>query len=315
MKNIRLFLMLALAVLTLTGCGKTNFLQWATAKPETDNIEQARLAIDEAKYDKALTLVADDDSPEARIIYAECLLGLSGVDLAAIIEALDNDAVADNPILRLESLVSAAENRNRILEAGNIFLAITPSKPADKTIGALSGLLAHTANLRNAFGDFNTYINARSDSDECVSEYNQLGKADSLNPVRYIIRSAEFLSSSDETLQEAIASAKAAIRTIDASIEFVTAVNATDVSTSDDVYVDIAKNLLESIDESIFKEFGYEGQGAGKLDLTELKNQLDQALNNDPAAKEAIANEIKDAKTGLPAQAAPWSTVKVLFGL
>jgi hypothetical protein len=311
-------------VLTLCGCGKTNLLQWAAPVPKQDNTEAARQAIDEGKYEKAYNLVKDDDSDDGKIIRAQALLGKSDIDLAAIIVALGKDAVdlgggtkSDSPILKLESLIDDAGHRENVLTAANLYLAANVNKTSDKVIGALTGLLAHVANLRSAVmangkSDFKAYISGKSDSDECEPFYNALGS----EKLGYITMAVSFLSNGNEEIKDAIASANRSIKTIDASIDFVTKAKIAqqDGSTSDEVYVGIAKDLLENITESVFEEFGYAGANSGELSLETLKSNIAAAVDNaDPAAKQAIANEIKG--TTLPTQIAPWETVKVLFGL
>ncbi|MDR1323341.1 MAG: hypothetical protein LBK68_02770 [Candidatus Margulisbacteria bacterium] len=318
-------------VLTLCGCGKTNLLQWAAPVPKQDNTEAARQAIDEGKYEKAYNLVKDDDSDDGKIIRAQALLGKSDIDLAAVIVALGKDAVdlgggtkSDSPILKLESLIDDAGHRENVLAAANLYLSVNVNKTSDKVIGALTGLLAHVANLRSAVmadgkSDFKAYISGKSDNDECESFYSALGS----EKLGYITMAVSFLNNGSEDIKEAVASANATLKTIDASIDFVKkAKNAkSDPNTSNDVYADIAKDLLDNITESIFEEFGYAGDTySGKLSLKTLKSQIADAVIDDdtnPAtivAKQAIANAIKGA-TNLPAQAAPWETVKVLFGL
>ena len=174
-------------VLALFGCGKTNLLQWAAPAPKQDNVEAARQAIDEGQYEKAYNLVKDDNSSEGKTIRAQALLGKSDIDLAAIIVALDKDAInlgggvkSDSPILKLESLIEDTANRGNVLTAANLFLEANPSKTSDRIIGALAGLLAHVANLRNAVNvegksDFKAYISGKSDANECAYFYNALG--------------------------------------------------------------------------------------------------------------------------------------------
>ncbi|GBR76670.1 hypothetical protein NO2_1183 [Candidatus Termititenax persephonae] len=320
MWKTRKILTVTLLALALCGCGKTNLLQWTAPAQKTNELEKARNIIDTAKtkadYQKAYNLVKDDDSNEGKVIRAEALLGRSGIDLAAIIDALEQGNLdlgggqqSASPILKLERLVVDSGVRADVLAAGELFLSSVPPKTSDKVIGALTGLIAHTANLRQAAGDFKSYLTGKDDADECQSFYTALGT----NKLAYITMAVNFLSGGDEKVQEAITAANAALKTIDASIEFVAAVNDTDGSTSDEIYVEIAQKLLDNIDETIFKEFGYEG--TGKLTLAVLKDNITDALNNDSVAKAAVAAEIKDSKSALPAQAAPWRTVKVLFGL
>ncbi|GBR74781.1 hypothetical protein NO1_1902, partial [Candidatus Termititenax aidoneus] len=302
--------------------GKTNLLQWAAPTPRQDNIEAARQAIDEGKYEKAYSLVKDDNSNDGKIIRAQALLGRSDIDLAAIIVALDKDKVdlgggvkSDSPVLKLESLIENPDNRSNVLAAANLFLDANPAKTSDKVIGALAGLLAHVANLRNAViadgkSDFKTYISGKDNAEECAPFYSALGQ----NKLAYITMAVDFLNNGSEEIKDAVASANRSIKTIDASIEFVTkAKNAETNSAPDAVYVEIAKDLLDNIDESLFKEFGYEGTGPNDLSLADLKAQINNAIANDSAAQAAVANEIRNAN--LPAQAAPWGTVKALFGL
>ncbi|MDR2428960.1 MAG: hypothetical protein LBD62_04055 [Candidatus Margulisbacteria bacterium] len=322
MKKILKVLSGACLVLALFGCGKTNLLQWAAPAPKQDNIEAARQAIDEGQYDKAYNLIQDDSSNEGKIIRAQALLGKSGIDLAAIIVALGQDPIdlgnsgkSGSPVLKLESLIEDAANRDNVLTAANLFLEARPDKTSDRIIGALAGLLAHVANLRNAVivngeSNFKGYISGKSNTDECESFYSALGT----NKLAYITMAVNFLDNGSKDVKEAVASANAALKTIDASIDFVAKANsAKGSSASEAVYVDIAKDLLDNIDESVFKEFGYEGTGATELSLAELKAQINSTSANNFEAQTAIANEIRNAN--LPTTAAPWQTVKALFGL
>jgi hypothetical protein len=325
MKKVLKILAGACVALALFGCGQTNLLQWAAPTPKQGNIEAARQAIDEGKYDKAYNLVNDDNSNEGKIIRAQALLGRSGIDLAAIIVALDKDEInlgggvkSDSPALKLEELIENDANRTNVLTAANLFLSAEPDKTSDKVIGALTGLIAHVANLRNAIvadsgSNFKNYISSKSNpaNEECVLFYDALGD----NKLAYITMAVNFLDNGSEEIKEAVASANAAIKTIDASVRFLAARTSANInSASDNAYVDIAKDLLDNIDEAVFKDFDYEGTDSGDLSLAELKAKINDALANDHEAQTAIANEIKNA-TNLPAEAAPWKTIKVLFGL
>ncbi|MDR1453421.1 MAG: hypothetical protein LBJ25_05560 [Candidatus Margulisbacteria bacterium] len=325
MKKILKILIGIFAALVLFGCGQTNLLQWAAPESKQDNIATARQAIDEGQYDKAYNLVQGDNSAEGKIIRAQALLGRSDIDLAAIIVALNKDAIdlgggkkSGSPALKLESLIADPAHRNNVLAAADLFLEARPNKTSDRVIGALAGLLAHVANLRNAViiegkSDFKDYISGKSDQDDCETFYTALGS----NKLAYITMAVNFLDNGSEDIKEAVASANAALKTIDASIDFVAkAKNAKgDPTTNESVYVEIAKDLLDNIDEALFKKFGYEGTSSGKLSLAELKSQINKVLldETDSTAKTAIVNEIKNAN--LPAQAASWEAVKLLFGL
>jgi hypothetical protein len=323
MKKMLKILAGASVALALFGCGQTNLLQWAAPTPKQGNIEAARQAIDEGKYNNAYNLVKDDDSDEGKIIRAQALLGRSSIDLAAIISALGQDDIdingvkSDSPALKLERLIADENNRANVLTAANLFLSAEPDKTSDKVIGALTGLIAHVANLRNAVidggkSDFKDYISGKSDNTECESFYNALGE----NKLAYITMAVNFLDNGSEDIKEAVASANAAIKTIDASVKFLKErTEAINTNASANVYVDIAKDLLDNIDEAVFKDFGYEGTtDPDDLSLAELKAKINDALANDHEAQTAIANEIKNA-TNLPTEAAPWKTIKVLFGL
>ncbi|MDR2431107.1 MAG: hypothetical protein LBD99_02480 [Candidatus Margulisbacteria bacterium] len=199
MKKIFLFL-LAFLTLSLSGCGQTNALQWATPKPNISNTEAARQALDEAKYDKALSLVKDDRSVEGRIIYAEALLGKADLDLASILEALDDDTLPDNAIIRLDKLMHRKNNTGLIIEAGDIFLNITPDNKSDQLIGALAVLAAHTANLKQAFDPSDDGLQAVIASlnilDDVSSEYKAVcGGSDNVTEaIRYVNRAGELLA-------------------------------------------------------------------------------------------------------------------------
>ncbi|MDR1113863.1 MAG: hypothetical protein LBL50_02085 [Candidatus Margulisbacteria bacterium] len=292
-------------VLTLCGCGKTNLLQWAAPVPKPDNTEAARQAIDEGKYEKAYNLVKDDDSDDGKIIRAQALLGKSDIDLAAIIVALGKDAVdlgggtkSDSPLLKLESLIDDAGYRENVLAAANLYLAANVNKTSDKVIGALTGLLAHVANLRNAADqDFKAYITGKNDSDECVSFYNALGS----EKLGYITMASNFLSGGNEEIKSAIVSANAVIKSIDATVKLTDAVRNNSPTAAD--CTELAKEFLNKIDPWIFAEFGTEYNG---LSLNDLENKVDNSLND----------EVKNyLEAELPNTVAPWSAVKVLFGL
>jgi hypothetical protein len=214
MKSIKIGLSLLFVLIFLLGCGTTNYLQWAKSSDDNrSDVELARTYLDDGEYSKAKKLVQDDKSDEAQIIYAECLMGESGVDLAGIIKALTDDKVSANPVMRLESLINNASDRAKIIQAADIFAAHIPKKSSDKIIGALCNMTAHAGNLKNAFNgaSFNS-LRSIPDTDDATVTYNALGA----NPILYMNNSVMLLGSlvEENTVRTAIVSMNAEIVSI-----------------------------------------------------------------------------------------------------
>ena len=199
MRKILQISLVLLFLFVLAGCGKTNFLQWAAPAPSNDNITVARRALDRANYRRALDLVKDDDSDEARIVYAQALLGLADIDLASIMDALDDDTVTDNPIIRLDKLMHGKGNVKTIILSGDIFLEVTPELKSDKVIGVLSTMAAHTANLKQAFDPsdkgLDEAISGFMNNIDVSEQYKKVCIDDDLtSSLRYILRAKELLA-------------------------------------------------------------------------------------------------------------------------
>jgi hypothetical protein len=198
--------LMILFLFLLLGCGTTNYLQWAKSSDDSrSNIELARNYLDEGEYSKAKILVQNDTSDEAQVVYAECLMGESGVDLAEILKVLSDNNVSNNPVLRLEPLIKDANNRAKIIQAANIFAAHVPQKSSDKIIGALCNMTAHAGNLKNAFSGANfDSLYGTSDLTDVTANYWALGD----NPVLYMNNSVMLLGSlvEEDTVKTAIVS-------------------------------------------------------------------------------------------------------------
>ena len=229
MNKLRYLSCLCVFLLLFSGCGKTNVLQWAAPGPDHDNIEQARLAIDEAKYDKALSLVRDDTSNEGQILYAQALLGKSGLDLASILDALTDDKIIDNPVIRLDKLMHKKNNTQMLLQSGDIYMNVNPSKKSDQVIGVLASMAAHTANLKEAFdqGDIGleNALSGYNPADDVSLNYQALCGASSTgdldNATRYVRRAAELynLISKDEELDKALKTMRETMVSVNIELE------------------------------------------------------------------------------------------------
>lgn len=166
------YVLLFCFILILSGCGTTNVLEWMKPKDANkDEVALARLYIDEGKYEKAKSLLQDNNDSESKVLYAECLMGIAGIDLATIITALTDDTVTDNPVIRLEALVTDPGKRGTIIEAANLFIENAPDKSSDKIIGALCCMIAHTSNLKNQFAPNTKLVDTNTvyGTDEAVS--------------------------------------------------------------------------------------------------------------------------------------------------
>lgn len=223
-----------LLVIFIVGCGKTNALQWAKATDKADNIAEARKYIDEGDYTKAESYVKNETGSEARIVYAECLMGEAKIDLAEIIKKLTDSSVTNNPILRIEPLVEDTDNRGKIIEAAEIFRQNMPSTTSDKILGTLSLLIGHVALVKEAYAPTSSFALANNNyaagtatitlpapfGTQTISEanvntqFNTLTASAGGDPLNYIKRSFTLLGSIGSVPNEV----KDAVSTINASI-------------------------------------------------------------------------------------------------
>lgn len=218
-KKLSLVLLISLFII---GCGKTNVLQWAKAPDKSSDIEMARKYLDEGDYSKAKSYVQNSTSNEGRILYAECLMGESGVDLSTIIATLTDEKISNNPVLRLEPLITDNDKRTKILEAAEIFVNIMPSKTSDKIIGTLCTMIGHVGLIKEAFAPTTSFAVANTTyagstatitlpvpfGTQNINEANVDTQFDTLttsaggNPLNYIKRSSTLLSSIGSVPQE-----------------------------------------------------------------------------------------------------------------
>jgi hypothetical protein len=156
MKKLLFWSFLVGLTLILTACGTTNCLSWAKPAGSTtiDNLDQARIYIDNAEYSKAESLLNDylknhSSSREANILYAQAELGLADVDLASIISALSEET--PTPSLCKLANICAATDRDLVYDAAEKFIAYQPTDPSDKVISAFCGMIAFTSILHDTY--------------------------------------------------------------------------------------------------------------------------------------------------------------------
>lgn len=212
-KNI----LLVLLVLLIFGCGTTNLLEWTKAPSKVSDIELAKTYLDEGNYEKAIQyLNAGSSDAEENILYAQCEMGLAGVQLAEILTELADENPTEN-ILKLQDLAYKTTDRTYIFDAADRFDAYPPSDSSDKVIAALCGMVAYSQKIRENFDPHNDGIDddpgSSVDSGQVVtSNWVAMGGKHTI----YLNLSITNLTSisGDDSLTDAVESMSASLNTL-----------------------------------------------------------------------------------------------------
>lgn len=225
MKKILFLSLFLILTLGFYGCGKTNALSWTKPAGSTnlDTLDQARMYIDNAEYNKAQSILNDylknnPNSKEGNILYGQAQLGLADVDLASILSALSEQN--PTPSLSKLNLVCSASDRGKIYEAADKFIAYSPTDPSDKVIAAFTGLIAYSAIIHDTYDTANNGLldntGDLAQGAEAETRWNTMANKE--NTYLSLAFSSLASLSGDESLQNTITSMNTVLSVIDTAM-------------------------------------------------------------------------------------------------